>query len=256
MLQRLLFDTTPADFIKNAPLFRGLQDSEKNSLIKMGRPCFCPRKKILFRQGDPVTHFYLINKGTVRLFHETPDGHEITTDIRSAHDTLGITGIYGVTGIHHSHAEAIDDVVALEFPRDWFQNCAHSAAISQNMLATLTHRITMQKLEAEQRSIMTAAQILACYLQRLCASQKLNPRNFELPYSKSLIATRLGMKLETFSRALAKLREQGIIVKGKNVSIHDLPNVEKNTCAQCSYKESCPAYRSLRETLPALKKCA
>jgi hypothetical protein len=45
---------------------------------------------------------------------------------------------------------------------------------------------------------------------------------FELPFDKSLIARRLGMKPETFSRALAKLRGIGVETQGATVNVEDL----------------------------------
>ena len=47
---------------------------------------------------------------------------------------------------------------------------------------------------------------------------------FTLPFKKSLIASRLGMELETLSRALPKLKEHGITVKGSQVVFHDVAN--------------------------------
>ena len=43
-----------------------------------------------------------------------------------------------------------------------------------------------------------------------------------LPYDKKLIASRLGMKPETFSRALAQLRNHGVTIKGGDARIADL----------------------------------
>ena len=73
----------------------------------------------------------------------------------------------------------------------------------------------------EQLQVLSTAQRVGDFLLRFCPP---GPGNavFELPFDKSLIARRLGMKPETFSRALAKLRAVGIETHGATVSVEDL----------------------------------
>ena len=55
----------------------------------------------------------------------------------------------------------------------------------------------------------------------MCPAGKGNA-SFMLPVEKSLVARRLGIQPETFSRALAKLRPLGVEVQGAVVSISDI----------------------------------
>ncbi|MBI3441758.1 MAG: Crp/Fnr family transcriptional regulator [Proteobacteria bacterium] len=240
MLQRLLFNTAQPVPIKDMPLFAGLAESERDSLLKEGRFCSCPRKKILFRQGDPVTHFYVVCSGTVRLFHETPDGCEITTDIFTVGDTICEMEIFQFCNAHFSHAEAVHDVVLIEFPKLWLEEkIQQHKMILRNMLTVLARRTILREAEVERQATMSALQLVACFLQHMVVAHDLDARGFELPYSKSLIATRLGMELETFSRSWSKLRGIGIAVKGKNVQINNPSAVEQHVCGRCSFMEHC-----------------
>ncbi|MDE2335773.1 MAG: Crp/Fnr family transcriptional regulator, partial [Alphaproteobacteria bacterium] len=221
MLQRLLFYTPCPDFIAGFPLLAGLQEHERDAFVGEGRFFSGHKKELLFRQGDPVKYFYIIYAGSVRLFHLTPEGCEVTTDIRTKRDTVGTSGLLEPTGTHHSSAEAVDDVVVMEFSRESFEKSLR--ALSFNLLTEFAQRVNVKQMEAEQRSVMTAVQRLACFLRRLCVANDLNPQGFDLPYSKSLMATRLGMQMETLSRAGARLKEQGISMKGKRVWIDAVP---------------------------------
>ena len=61
-----------------------------------------------------------------------------------------------------------------------------------------------------------------------------------LPYDKTLIASRLGMKPETFSRALAKLKQETQIeIKGPMVTIKDMQRLISFTCNHCSSSFPC-----------------
>jgi hypothetical protein len=75
-----------------------------------------------------------------------------------------------------------------------------------------------QDKELEHRTKCSSAHRL--FLLRLCNLDADGPIRLNLPYHKTLIASRLGMKAETFSRALAKLRQEtGIRIKGAAVEI-------------------------------------
>ena len=93
---------------------------------------------------------------------------------------------------------------------------------------------------------MSAAQIVACYLQRLCVLYNFDPHGFELPISKTLIASRLRMELETFSRTLKKLKEHGIEVEGTHVRFTSIDKARHFSCDDCSIHEDCPTHQLLR----------
>lgn len=105
------------------------------------------------------------------------------------------------------------------------------------------------EVEAEHQATMSAAQLVACFMQRLCVLHNFNPKSFELPYSKTLIASLLGMELETFSRTLGKLKEHGITVNGNKVAITDLARVEQYVCGFCSISGDCATHQALEKKL-------
>ena len=54
------------------------------------------------------------------------------------------------------------------------------------------------------------------------ASEKEGSVTIDLPYDKSLVAARLGMKPESLSRALAKLRLYGVTTNGHKIELSDI----------------------------------
>jgi CRP-like cAMP-binding protein len=222
MAQRVLSDTINVEFVKNISLFSGLSKIEKDVLLTCGSIYFYNRKDTLFRRSDPMTHFYVICSGQVKLFHETADGDDVTTDIRLAGDTICTTGVFALHASHHTHAAVIRDSTIMEFPVQWLRNAAREHnAVSLNLLSALSRHGHRQKTETENQAHMTPVQLLAAFLQQTCTTQGLNPHGFTLPFSKTLIASRLCMSRETLSRTLPKLKEMGISVTGTHVSLHD-----------------------------------
>lgn len=238
---------TYMEIVRGLPLLEGMTETEKSALLGKGRIFSYPRKTALFLQGDAVDSFYIICAGTVQLVRSTPDGHDVTTGLFTEGDALSEKEIFTAADRHSLSAMAVDGVVVLKLPAEALkQSIASSEALARNVLASLARAATLAEREVEQRVTMTAAQMISCYLQHMCVAHDFKPEGFTLPYKKSLIASRLGMELETFSRALPKLREHGISVSGPRVTFEDFAAIDAHACARCSVNEFCTTYKSLR----------
>lgn len=241
----MLFNVSPED-AKKTSLFSGLMEQEKETLLKAGRSKRYTRGEMLFAHGDPVTHFYMIASGLVQLYRATPDGHEKTIALAQAGQTLCEDEIMDSCRGHRVNAVAVEDTNVMEFPVAWLKESAKThPAFALNLLSLIASRAHLAELEAEHQASMSAAQLVACFLQRMCVLNDFDPGGFELPYSKTLIASRLGMELETFSRTLAKLKEHGIRVEGTRVSIHNLGKIEEYVCGACSISDDCATHNAL-----------
>ena len=75
----------------------------------------------------------------------------------------------------------------------------------------------------------------------------MNHHRFILPYSKKLIASRLGIEVETFSSTLLKLQEYGIKVIGSHVVISDINTVGKNVYNHCSIEQDCKLHANFKK---------
>ena len=74
--------------------------------------------------------------------------------------------------------------------------------------------------QIEQLQVRSGTQRVADFLLKLCPAED-GPAEIALPYDKSLIASRLGMKPESFSPPLARLRDLGVCSDRSHVSIAD-----------------------------------
>lgn len=93
--------------------------------------------------------------------------------------------------------------------------------LALSMLASASYHLKALVEQIEHIKLLSAPQRLADFLVRL-ASAREGGATIELPYEKALIANRLGMKPESLSRALAKLRPLGVSVDREQVSIVDV----------------------------------
>jgi len=220
------------DAIRNSPLFTGLTEGEKDVLLEGGEIHFHAPQGYLFRQGDGVEYFYIVCKGIVREFRKSHRGSEITVNIHGPGNAFCTAEMFLKEGLHQTSAAAVDDAHVMKLPiQPLKKNLQKYKVVLERLICSLAQFAFMKQVEVEQQATMTATQIVAAFLRQICASHELDPGGFELPYSKSLIASRLGMEGETLSRTLHKLRQYGITVRGNHVSFHDAPDIKENVRA-------------------------
>jgi len=242
--------TTTLDTLRALPLFSDISKAEGDLLVRNSRIMTCKRGQFLFMHGDAITHFYVICRGAMQIFRETPGGQEITNEILIAGDTINADEVVSRQDLHNLNARAVEDCSLLEISISWMR--AHLKDfdhIAEKLLVNLADRLQEVQIEAEHLTTMSAAQMVACYLQKLCVLYNFDPHGFELPYTKSLIATRLRIEKETFSRTLKLLRDQGITVTGTHVSIQDMRKADNFVCGECSVANECATHRVLHERI-------
>jgi CRP-like cAMP-binding protein len=244
---------TPS-IVRTIALFSGMSDDEKDALIQVGKLHHYESGQNIFLYGDTIHCFYIICEGAIQTFRETPDGHEMTIDVLIPGDAIGETEILQLSSTHQVNALAIKDSLLIEFPVAWLKdNVKRNSTLALNLLSMLSLRSHMISVEAEHKATMTAAQQIACFLERLCILHDFDPHGFDLPYSKTLIASRLGMELETFSRSLSKIWDHGISVQGNRVTFTDIAGMEEFVCGNCSIVGNCSEHEQLRQRLQKRK---
>jgi len=110
-----------SETLKTLPMFSGLTTDENALLLENSRLRNCERGTFLFMHGDTITNFYVVCRGTVQIFRETPDGHEVTSDLLIAGDSLNADEIITKQVTHNKNARAVDDALLLVIPVLWMQ---------------------------------------------------------------------------------------------------------------------------------------
>jgi CRP-like cAMP-binding protein len=95
-----------------------------------------------------------------------------------------------------------------------------SPELALGMLAAVSTHLHHLIGQVEQLKTQNGRQRLAGFLLAQCGRRD-GPCRIKLPYDKMLIASRLGMTPESFSRALSRLRTDGVSVEGDEILVDD-----------------------------------
>lgn len=109
-----------------------------------------------------------------------------------------------------------------------------------NFLEAVLHKEQRLSMEVENLSTKTALQKIGCFFLRLCNLNIGNSVTIRLPYDKFLLAARIGMRAETFSRSLIKLAKQcDIKINDNTVAINNMEKLSHFVCQHCSKTFPC-----------------
>jgi CRP/FNR family transcriptional regulator, dissimilatory nitrate respiration regulator len=216
------------EIIKRAPLLMDLPGDVLKGLLEESHVVEFPRNKLLFLRGEPAVHIYLLLDGWVKVYRDTPEGEQTVIGILKPGETVAEAAIF-LGRDYPASAEVVSDARLLELPSDTLLTLLREdGELGIRMLGTLSQRLRGLVLHIEQIQARSTPQRLGEFLLSLC-DEKEGAITLDLPYDKSLVAARLGMKPESLSRALAKLRSYGVSTNGHQVELSDISAL-RNFC--------------------------
>jgi CRP-like cAMP-binding protein len=212
--------------ITRIAIFSGLRRDTVERIIAPVTVYVLAPHETLFRQADPATAFFIMISGWVKLYCVNASGDEAVIDILTKGDTVAET--VALTGYPHlATAEAVTEARVVRIPADHIVRCIQeSPDIALAMIASTSQHLRHLIQEVEQLKAQSGVQRVAEFLASLAPADH-GPCVIVLPYDKVLIAARLGIKPETLSRALAKLRSIGVSVNASHVTISDVAKLHQ-----------------------------
>jgi CRP-like cAMP-binding protein len=221
-------------FIRKLPFFGGLPEGDLDALMHASLVKDYPRHTPLFHQGDKANRFFVILSGWIKLHRETIEGEEAVVALFTRGDVFGEAALFGGSGYPFS-AEAVEDTRILEIPAQIMKDMAKQNAELMNcVIQSMSREMHKLQVEKEHMAIMSAPQRVGCLLLQLSTGMIGKGGTFPFPYDKSLAAARLGMKPETFSRALVQLQPLGVVAKGTEIKISSFTDLIDFCCSHCS----------------------
>ena len=234
------------DFFLSLPLFANLPRNEIEMLTRFAHLREYKKGEHVYRQGDEADRLSIVRDGWIRLYRGNAEGDEGTSQLLTNGDVLGERVILPGDMKHFYSAQAIGDSRTLSIPASAMRDLAQrNSAIVGNMMQGVMDRMGRLHVESEHMALFSTPQRVACLLLRLSSHMVGKGGTFTFPYDKSLAAAQLGMKRETFSRALGALRRFGTRAAGPEIEIDNFVRLSESCCPRCSLSNECRAARCM-----------
>jgi CRP-like cAMP-binding protein len=201
-------------------LFSELSDEQMERVRRHSHMTDMVEGESLFFQGDNASCFYLMLTGRIKLFRVSPDGKEKVVEIMEAGSTFAEALMFMDQPHYPVTATALTPsrVIGINC-RDYKTMLRESIDSCFLLLGSMSFRLHGLIREIDALSLDTGTVRTVAYLLNQAPPDR---ASFELQVAKSVIASRLSVKPETFSRILKSLHESEIVtIEGRYVTIHD-----------------------------------
>lgn len=217
--------------LRDIPLFSELSIKQLREISAISKIIRFRKHDIIFNEGDDYKGFFILLKGTVKIFKLTSGARETVVHIVKPFTTFADIPLFEGSN-YPVNAQAIEDSLVLFIPKEGFIDLLKkNHEISLKMLAGFAKRLKALVAQIEDLSSKEVPNRLAKYLLKeikIAGTEKLPEPFVKLTIPKSTIAAYLGTITETLSRTFKKLQDEGIIrVKGKVIFVSDIKRLKQ-----------------------------
>jgi CRP/FNR family transcriptional regulator, anaerobic regulatory protein len=215
----------------------GLSDAEIEKVDTLiGARRKIPRGTPLYLSGETFQSLFAIRTGFFKTEVISEDGREQVTGFQMAGELMGLDGIG--SGQHNCDARALEDSEVCVIPFNRLSELSREIDTLQHHF----HKVMSREIVRDQAVMMLlgtmrAEERLAAFLVNLSqrfVSRGYSATEFNLRMTREEIGSYLGLKLETVSRGLSRLQDEGLLsVQNKKIRIHQLDALKRAMSPRC-----------------------
>lgn len=188
------------------------------------------RGSLLHRSGDRLTALYVVQSGLFKTCLSLEDGRSQVTGFQLSGEWLGLDGIGN--GRHQSDAVALEDATVCSVAYEELENrLMESGELRHQFQRLMSREIVrghdMMLLLGGMCAEVRVATFLLDLTQRLHARGS-PATSLVLRMTRDEIGSYLGLKLETVSRMLSRMRDGGVLeVTQRQIQLLDVPALRR-----------------------------
>ncbi len=207
-------DNYTITLLRRSPLFRALDAAQFDALMNTANLYPLAEGEFLFRQDQPLKEVFINVRGYLKLFRLTPNGDEKVVDIISPGQSFAEAVLFMGGRQYPVHAVALKPSVVVGInAAQYEQQLRSSVDLCFNMMGLMSQRMHWLLNEVDRLTLHNATFRLASWLLEV---RETECRCVTLDVPKYVLASRLSIKPETFSRILKRLSEQGLLKVSDN----------------------------------------
>ena len=213
--------------LSRLPLFANLAQDELCVLLETSTVRRYSQDATLFLEGEAAECFYIVMEGWIKLYRLCEDGHEVVISVISKGETFAEAAIFDQHIYPVSASVMTNARLLVVSGESLIRKVTNNPDFALSMLGSMSRHLRANVATMHKLSAMSSTERLADFLCGLADTIN-GEAIIKLPLDKSLIAARLGMQPETFSRALAKLKNIGVQNSGQDIVIEDVSTLRES----------------------------
>jgi CRP/FNR family transcriptional regulator len=216
-----LKQTAIANALRGCQLFAGMSSLELGTLTEITVVKSVPKGSYLFHEGHPSTGFYVVQTGAINVHRVNGIGKEQVIHVFRAGESFA-EGTLATDKGYPADARAVEESqVMLVQKAGMLALLRRQPELALRMLGSMSAHLRILVAQLEDLTLKDVETRLANWLLKRCPNpDSEKPCKITLSMTKRVLASELGTVSETFSRTLAKFREQGLLeVKGRTVTV-------------------------------------
>lgn len=216
----MLTEKTLVAELRRHHLFSRLPDAALQEVCASANLKRLPAGASLFHQGDKADRFYFLFSGQIKLHRVVCDGQEKLVEVMRAGESFAEALLFKGTPCYPVSATALKASLVASLNGSHYRRILEQQPdICLDILATLSIRLHQRMTEIDTLTLANASHRVVRFLAQ---SQQDDSGVVVLDVPKRLIASKLGIQPETFSRILHRLIDAGTIsVQRRRIEILD-----------------------------------
>jgi len=210
--------------LKRVYLFAGLNVQQLERVKQSMRHLLLAEGESLFEQGQRAERFFLVREGHIKLLRLSLEGSEKVFEVIAPTQTFAEAIMFMPNSIYPVSAQAIEPTSLLTFENKILvEILKESSDTCFRLMFHMSRRIRHWINEVDNLTLQNATYRLISYILYHIPNNHQESYEFNLPIPKQVIASRLSIKPETFSRILNSLCQEGLLtVTGRTIHIHQV----------------------------------
>jgi CRP-like cAMP-binding protein len=196
---------------------------------KMTKVFRVPETQYLFSQGDELTAIYLVISGSIKLHRIAQSGQEKVLEIVGPGQTFAEALLFSGMDAYPVSALALEESVLVAISAKQYVSLFNdSNKLCMTMLGALSRRLHWMVNEVDRLTLHNATYRLVDYMLNQIEENSEGLFDVKLTAPKNVIASRLSIKPETFSRTLRKLASENLIrLDNGNIVLLDIDKLRQ-----------------------------
>jgi CRP/FNR family transcriptional regulator, dissimilatory nitrate respiration regulator len=194
-------------------LFSAFDAAQINTMAAAAERVSLAQGDRLFNQGDEIQRFFHLESGRMKLYRLSPEGDEKVIDLVAPGQTFAEAVVFMErTEGYPVNADALEASRLISFDAATFLGLLRESNEScLRLMGAMSRRLRMHVNEIDRLALQHATSRFIGYILNAASEEGTHGHRVELNAPKNVLASRLSIQPETFSRILSRLAGAGLI---------------------------------------------